>query len=146
MAPRSRTAPSAHPSLASADARIGFALAGGPHAPERARTWLQSRVTWLPEEAHKQLMLLASELVTNAVRHGGAGEGERIGVAVWATDGGVGVEVTDAGPGFTPADRGGPLEEPGGWGLVLVEKMSERWGVVRDQRTHVWFELAAPAG
>lgn len=102
-------------------------------------------MTWLPEEAHKQVMLLASELVTNAVRHGGAGEGERIGVAVWATDGGVGVEVTDGGPGFTPAGRADPLDEPGGWGLVLVEKMSDRWGVVRDQRTHVWFELSAPA-
>jgi two-component sensor histidine kinase len=145
MAPRIRTAPSAQSLLATADARIRFAIAGGPKAPERARTWLQSRVTWLPEEAHKQLMLLASELVTNAVRHGGAGEGERIGVAVWATDGGVGVEVSDAGPGFTPAGRADALEEPGGWGLVLVEKMSERWGVVRDQRTHVWFELSAAA-
>jgi anti-sigma regulatory factor (Ser/Thr protein kinase) len=140
MAPRIQTAP--QPLLATADARIRFAIAGGPQAPERARTWLQNRVTWLPEESHKQLMLLASELVTNAVRHGGAGEGERIGVAVWATGGGAGVEVTDTGPGFTPTGRSDPLEEPGGWGLVLVEKMSERWGVVRDQRTHVWFELS----
>lgn len=145
MASRIRTAPSARPLLASADARIRFAISGGPHAPERARTWLQDRVTWLPEESHKQLMLLASELVTNAVRHGGAGEDERIGVAVWATDGGVGVEVTDTGPGFTPAGRTDPLEDPGGWGLVLVERMSARWGVVRDKRTHVWFELSAGA-
>lgn len=145
MAPRIRTAPSAQSLLASSDARIRYAVAGGPQAPERARTWLQSRVPWLPEESRKQLLLLTSELVTNAVRHGGAGEGERIGVAVWATESGVGVEVTDAGPGFTPTGRNDPIEDPGGWGLVLVESMSDRWGVVRDQRTHVWFELSAAA-
>ncbi len=132
--------------LASDDGRIRFAIAGGPQAPERARAWLESRVTWLADDALKQLLLLASELVNNAVRHGGAGKDELIGVAVWSTRDGVGVEISDAGPGFTPSDRHDPLDEPGGWGLVLVERMAERWGVVRDRRTRVWFELTATAG
>ncbi|MET0973182.1 MAG: ATP-binding protein [Thermoleophilaceae bacterium] len=143
MASPIRTAPDSRPLLAGTDARVRFAIPGGPHAPECARMRLQSHVTWLPEDAHKQLLLLTSELVTNAVRHGGSQESDRIGMAVWATDDGVGVEVTDAGPGFTPGHREGDVEDPGGWGLVLVESMSDRWGVVRDQRTHVWFELSA---
>ena len=142
MAPL-RTAPSTRPLLASTDARVRFAIPGGPQAPERARKRLQSHVTWLPEAVHKQLLLLTSELVTNAVRHGGAEESDRIGMAVWATTDGVGVEVTDAGTGFQPTARAADADEPGGWGLVLVESLSERWGVVRDQRTHVWFELSA---
>lgn len=142
MASPIRTAPASRPLLASTDARVRFAIPGGPHAPERARTRLQNHVTWLADDVQKQLLLLTSELVTNAVRHGGSAETDRIGMAVWATEDGVGVEVTDAGAGFTPSGRVDPVDEPGGWGLVLVESMSDRWGVVRDQRTHVWFELS----
>jgi two-component sensor histidine kinase len=130
-------------SLASDDSRIRFAIAGGPQAPERARAWIESRVRWLPGSVRTQVLLLTSELVNNAVRHGGADKGELIGVAVWPTTDGIAVEVSDAGPGFTPHERDEPLDEPGGWGLVLVERMAERWGVVRDGRTRVWFELAA---
>ena len=60
-----------------------------------------------------------------------------------AVDGGVGVA---GDPGrFSPEERDAPLDEPGGWGLVLVDQMAERWGVVRDERTRVWFELATAA-
>ncbi len=143
MAAQTTTAPHATPPLASGDGRIRFAIAGGPQAPERARAWIESRVPWLPKEARTQVLLLSSELVNNAVRHGGANKGELIGVALWPTSQGIGVEVSDAGPGFAPHERDEPLDEPGGWGLVLVERMAERWGVVRDGRTRVWFELAA---
>lgn len=146
MAAQTTTAPRAAAPLASGDGRIRFAIAGGPQAPERARAWIESRVSWLPADARQQLLLLSSELVNNAVRHGGADKGELIGVALWPTGHGVGVEVSDAGPGFTPGEREDPLDVPGGWGLVLVERMAERWGVVRDRRTRVWFELAAEAG
>jgi anti-sigma regulatory factor (Ser/Thr protein kinase) len=133
------------PLLASGDGRIRLVVGGGPQAPERVRAWLQRSVQWLPEETHKQLLLLGSELVNNAVRHGGADEHERIGVAIWATADGVGMEVSDTGLGFAPGGRVEPIDEPGGWGLVLVESMSARWGVVRDRRTRVWFELEAAA-
>jgi anti-sigma regulatory factor (Ser/Thr protein kinase) len=147
MAAETSTAPNAATApLSSGDQRIRFAIAGGPQAPERARAWLEHRVAWLSEDARQQLLLLSSELVNNAVRHGGAGKGELIGVAIWATRDGVGVEVSDAGPGFTPHTRQARIDEPGGWGLVLVERMAARWGVVRDRRTRVWFELAAQAG
>jgi anti-sigma regulatory factor (Ser/Thr protein kinase) len=146
MAPRSSTASHAPAQLASPDRRLRVALRGGPLAAERARAWLGERVPWLGENERGQLLLLCTELVNNAVRHGGASEGELIGIAVWPTDVGVGVEVSDAGPGFTPAKRREPLDEPGGWGLVLVDRLAERWGVRRDGRTRVWFELAAEAG
>ena len=32
-------------------------------------------------------------------------------------------------------------DRPGGWGLALVESMSDRWGIERGDRTRVWFEL-----
>ena len=33
-------------------------------------------------------------------------------------------------------------DEGGGWGLRLLDKVSERWGV-HEGSTHVWFELRA---
>ena len=120
--------------------RLG--IAGGPRAPERVRAWLKSAASWLPEELERNLLLLTCELVNNSVVHGQAGERDVIEIELRATATGVRAEVTDPGPGFAPPGRERPIDEPGGWGLVLVERMAERWGVERDGRTRVWFELA----
>lgn len=33
-------------------------------------------------------------------------------------------------------------EPPGGWGLMLVGEIADRWGVETDDGTCVWFEMA----
>jgi signal transduction histidine kinase len=122
--------------------RLRRAVAGGVRAPERARAWLQSAIGTLPEELERTLLLLTSEMVNNSVRHGNAGDEDLIEIELWAAAGTIRVQVSDSGPGFAPAVRDRPLDEPGGWGLVLIDRMSERWGVAHDGRTRVWFELA----
>ena len=122
------------PAIGGRQRQLSIAVAGGPRAPERARAWLG-------EDNERALELLLSELVNNAVRHGGACDGELIELELRAVEGGVAVRVSDPGPGFAPMERDKSIDEPGGWGLVLVDQMSERWGVVHDGRTHVWFEL-----
>ena len=118
--------------------------AGGPRAPERVRAWLQATTEWLPRELEANLVLLTCELVNNAVRHGGAVEDQIIELELSALDGGhVRVQVSDPGVGFEHAPRDQPLDEEGGWGLVLIESMAESWGVEHEERTRVWFELAA---
>ena len=129
------------PALGTPRKRLRIAIAGGSRAPERARSWIESAASWLPAELESTLLLLTCELVNNAVRHGGADRDDLIEVELRAIEGGIGALVTDPGPGFAPADRERALEEPGGWGLVLVDQMSVRWGVVHDDRTRVWFEL-----
>jgi serine/threonine-protein kinase RsbW len=84
------------------------------------------------------LRLLVSELVTNAVRHGGHDEPVEI-HAMWNSE--VRVEVVDHGNGFSPAPRAGELDEPGGLGLFLVGRLADRWGVETDSATRVWFVL-----
>jgi anti-sigma regulatory factor (Ser/Thr protein kinase) len=121
---------------------LRLSIAGGPRAPERARAWLQSAVAWLPDEVEQNLLLLTSELVNNSVVHGHADEGDVIEIELQATAAGVRAQVSDPGPGFVPCGREHSIDEPGGWGLVLVDRMSTRWGVERGERTHVWFELA----
>ena len=92
----------------------------------------------LADGAHDTLRLLVSEVVTNAVRHGGDGQPVEL-HARWNSE--VRVEVSDHGEGFTPAPRLGQLDEPGGFGLFLIGRLADRWGVNTDDGTTVWFVL-----
>ena len=85
--------------------------------------------------------LLVSELVTNCVRHARFQEGEAIEVSVIVDDV-LRVEVHDPGPGFEHRIRGPvhPLK-PAGWGLLLVDRLTDRWGVDQTSGTNVWFEI-----
>jgi anti-sigma regulatory factor (Ser/Thr protein kinase) len=121
---------------------VRLRIAGGPHAPARARAWLQSATSWLPRELESNLLLLTSELVNNSVIHGKAGDQDVIEIEVRATSEGVRAQVSDPGRGFAPRERAHAMDEPGGWGLVLVERVADRWGVEHNGRSSVWFELA----
>ena len=134
------------PAISTPRKRLRIAIAGGSRAPERDRSWIESAASWLPSELESTLLLLTCELVNNAVRHGGAAEDQVIELELSALDGGrVRVQVSDPGVGFEHTPRDQPLDEEGGWGLVLIESMAEDWGVEHGERTRVWFELAAPA-
>ena len=96
----------------------------------------------LPEEVLGDVRLLVSELVTNALRHAGLGDNDRIELAVGVTDAAVRVEVTDHGRGFDPQAIPTDPEVAEGWGLYLVATLSDRWGAESDEgATRVWFEL-----
>lgn len=84
--------------------------------------------------------LLTSELVTNAVRHGASDDKESILLHARCEDDRVRVEVCDEGPGFEPAPDERGMLEPGGHGLLLVETLAARWGVIRGAPSCVWFE------
>jgi two-component sensor histidine kinase len=143
MPTTTRVAPRLQPvPVAGSSTALRLSIAGGPRAPERARAWLQSAADWLPDEVGRNLLLLTCELVNNSVLHGQAGERDLIEIELHRTETGVRAEVSDTGPGFAPKERDKDLDEPGGWGLVLVQSIAKRWGVERDRRTRVWFELA----
>lgn len=121
--------------------RATFQLSGGVEAPARARKIVTVTIgVVLPEDQAYQVSLLASEIVSNSVMHGRAGVNDHIELVLsWDPDR-VRLEVTDEGPGFGAAEQ--DLERFGGWGLTLVESISDEWGVERGERTRVWFELA----
>jgi anti-sigma regulatory factor (Ser/Thr protein kinase) len=85
------------------------------------------------------LRLVISEVITNAVRHGGSGD---MVVAVTPKAGYLCVQVTDTGDGFAPRPRAFGPDEDGGFGLFLVEQLTRRWGLTRENsNTRVWFEF-----
>jgi anti-sigma regulatory factor (Ser/Thr protein kinase) len=94
----------------------------------------------------KDAQLLTTELVANAVHHGGAA-GSRIVLTVRATEHLLRVEVSDRGAGFDPGRVSVPTrrEAGGGWGLPIVATVADRWGVERDQSTRAWSEIDRPA-
>jgi anti-sigma regulatory factor (Ser/Thr protein kinase) len=84
--------------------------------------------------------VLVSELVTNAVRHGGAQRDCTVVVHVALAQEVMRIEVCDQGPGFTAPRTPRARSQGGGNGLVLLDRMSSRWGVAVDGCTCVWFE------
>ena len=111
-------------------------------APGRARNAVASVCADVDRGLARDARLLVSELVTNSVLHG---DGDRIRLVLDLDHRGrLRCEVIDGGDGFVPLARAADRTESGGWGLELVERLSERWGV-REGSTHVWFEITPVA-
>ena len=114
-------------------------ITGGPEAAARARRAITGLRGDLDPSLLETLRLLVTEVVANSVRHARA---DAVTLRVEVGPHAVRTEVTDPGPGFDPAQTGAPREDHSGWGLFLVERLAERWGVARaGSVTRVWFEL-----
>jgi anti-sigma regulatory factor (Ser/Thr protein kinase) len=113
----------------------------GPEAAAWARNALYAVEKDVDEDLMADVRLLVSELVTNSVRHSGVGPPESVGLDVAVDEETIRVEVRDRGRGFEPRPREAGRTRPGGWGLYLVDRLADRWGVVRNHVTRVWFEI-----
>jgi anti-sigma regulatory factor (Ser/Thr protein kinase) len=115
---------------------------GGPHAGARARRLVNRELSGrLSDEALADVRLLVTELVANGVWHGGAGPGTTLHVSVSGDDDAVRIEVENPGTDGNPAQRHPDMQGGGGLGLHIVERVASRWGVRREPRIAVWFEL-----
>ena len=112
-------------------------LASVPEAPGQARDAVAPLRGRIGDRALADVRLVISELVSNAVRHA---PGEPISLSVNVDeDGVVHGEIEDRGAGgvrLRPTRPG----EPGGYGLEIVDALTDDWGV-GDGPTRVWFEL-----
>jgi anti-sigma regulatory factor (Ser/Thr protein kinase) len=120
-------------------------IAGGPAAAARAREMLSEALAdSITGEAMHDVLLLTTELITNAVRHADVDEGRTLELTVHNEPRRLRVAVTDPGGATTPQVQSLDVSVPGGMGLFLVEQISSRWGAERAAggATQVWFELA----
>ena len=117
---------------------VSVGIPRDPTAPREARRAVERMGDRIAPDIAPDVKLLVSELITNSVKYGGPG-------AVTlkletAEPRHLRVEVVDQGAGFVPVARTRPATEVGGWGLHLVQTLSNRWGVYEGS-THVWFEI-----
>jgi anti-sigma regulatory factor (Ser/Thr protein kinase) len=121
--------------------RIEVEFEAGPTAAASARNALLALDGRVDENLLADVRLLVSELVTNSVRHSGLQHRDPVRMQVQVTESTLRVEVADHGEGFEPQPRDMDRSRPGGWGLYLVDELSDRWGVARDNLNRVWFEM-----
>jgi anti-sigma regulatory factor (Ser/Thr protein kinase) len=128
------------------DEALELTLPAGPNAASAARGALTRRFsTSLTVGALDDARLLVTELISNSLRHAAMRSGDRVSLHAWVRDGLVRVEVRDPGRNG-PVRMREPAPHDGGYGLLLVQRLSRRWGVERNDETVVWFELPARSG
>jgi serine phosphatase RsbU (regulator of sigma subunit)/anti-sigma regulatory factor (Ser/Thr protein kinase) len=114
-----------------------------PSSPRAARRFLAALLTsWrMPEMLEGDAALLLSELATNAVLHA------RSPFTVIARFDGAHL-ILEVGDGSQAQPRLGIRDDrgtPGGRGLMLIDTISSRWGILRTTNgKRVWFELPVP--
>jgi anti-sigma regulatory factor (Ser/Thr protein kinase) len=122
--------------------QIDLRLFPSSEAGSAARHSLDRLEGGLPPEKLENVRLVVSELVTNSVRHAGLSPDQQISLAVVMSDGAVRGRVCDPGPGFEKPCAPRPKTDlSGGWGLPIVERICDRWGVERNGCACVWFEI-----
>lgn len=102
---------------------------------------------WIPAENEESqavvddVLLLVSEVITNACLHtDGPTE-----LVLHCTDQRLRVEVADSSTEHPRIRPPGSVAQPGGHGLLVVQRLAHRWGsAVREDGKTVWLEVASP--
>ncbi|WP_420715732.1 ATP-binding protein [Streptomyces sp. SBT349] len=128
-------------------------LVGTSGVVSRAREFARGALHdwgWLPsatEEARaaaEDVLLVVSELVTNACLHAGGPEELRVGRGAKLLR----IEVQDRGEGVPALRTSRRAGRPGGHGMFIVQRLCLDWGVVHEAGAPgktVWAELTGPA-
>jgi two-component sensor histidine kinase len=115
--------------------------------PRLARRALDGQLAYLGTDAESRMRLVMTEIVTNAIRHGHLDPEDRVHVTVDLTSDGARVEVRQA----TRAEAAIEVDrrDDGGYGLRLVDELTDAWGIEPGPPGIVWFEIGTsddPAG
>lgn len=120
---------------------VSLALPSDSTAPGRAREAVRD----IPEldAIRDDASLIVSELVTNAVKHSGATDGDRITLSVFVDGDRVKIQVHDpARTDLIPQVRNLRSQDVGGLGLRLVSRIARRWDTECRNGRIVWADLA----
>jgi serine/threonine-protein kinase RsbW len=118
--------------------RLPYSTAAARQARELAREFLPAG---LDEAQAIEFLVMVSEIVGNAVRHGQPEADGRIGLRLDDEHDVVRAIVTDAAPEFTfhrDTFEKANLEH---MGLLMVDGLADHWGLSLDGKKAVWFEM-----
>jgi anti-sigma regulatory factor (Ser/Thr protein kinase) len=128
------------------EVRASLTLSAVPQSAGAARRFIADicNAAQLGEDDCSLAALLTSELVTNAIRHGGS----RAVIDAHAPGGVLRVSVRDDNPALPVVGLRPDLTAESGRGLHLVEALATRWGVEEsgNDGKAVWFEIDLDAG
>jgi two-component sensor histidine kinase len=118
--------------------RALYKIEAQPEGPAQARRIIAEELaTRVSDRVLDDVKLMVSELITNGIVHGSTERGVPV-VLDLLVNGDIRCRVLDSGRGLTAGLR---PNSPGGWGLQVVERLADRWGMrCSPQRTEVWFE------
>ncbi len=124
-------------------AHVMFVSTALPHdlsAPSQARAQVRQTLRqWGLTEVLDDAELVVSELVANAVRHAAT----PVVLTLAHRHGHLMIAVQDAAPDRLPEPRSAGDEDAGGRGMLLVDRLAQRWGCCSAQDAKVvWAELA----
>jgi anti-sigma regulatory factor (Ser/Thr protein kinase) len=108
-----------------------------PESVAEARRAVGELLDGLDDRTQDGVRVIISELVTNALRHG---PDRPISLRLRRDGESIRGEVEDEGHGKVQIWRERDRGASGGYGLPIVDAMSDRWGV-QDGTSRVWFEL-----
>ncbi|MGH2785230.1 MAG: ATP-binding protein [Actinomycetota bacterium] len=120
---------------------LDVVIPAGIEAPRKARRLLQGVLRRIPQERADDVRLMVNELVTNSVKHASVESGAPIRVHIEIDGDALRGEVSDQGVGFRIRPMARERAEESGYGLRLVQKMADRWGLKVRNGTCVWFEI-----
>jgi anti-sigma regulatory factor (Ser/Thr protein kinase) len=95
----------------------------------------------LPQPILEDAQLLASELVTNSIRHAGLDAADEVRIRATRSGSKLRIDIYDRSRSELHPLAGSIRPVPGsvsGWGLYLVDHMANRWGSMPGR---YWFEL-----
>jgi anti-sigma regulatory factor (Ser/Thr protein kinase) len=125
------------------EAHFSASFDSDEYAPRAARSEIAERLRELGFDGDFELIvLLASEVVTNAVVHAPGSADAPIELTGDLKGTSLRLSVTNAGPPFAWSPVRLPHAGPHGRGLALVDGNARAWGVAHDHGTTcVWFEV-----
>jgi hypothetical protein len=109
----------------------------GPTGAGDARRALVALERSLPAKAYAAIRLLVSQLVADARWHPSR-TASSLGLKVVPQRSFVRVEVTDI---VDEPNRGPDQLAASGWDILLLDELSDRWGILEGTTSDVWFEI-----
>ena len=110
-----------------------------PQAVGAARRVLRAWEGHFEPDLFYDLSLCVSELVTNRIRQAGSEGGDQIELVVRRSEALVRAEVREPKPNVVVTQP--PVESLADWGMFIVDRVADRWGVNRGEGTVVWCEI-----
>jgi serine/threonine-protein kinase RsbW len=114
-----------------------------PPSVQKVRTALiEALVDEVPTMVLNDAVLIGSELASNVIRHARLDPTASFDVSATVAAGVLRLEVIDGGRGFSPPpDRASMDEAEGGRGLLLIELLSQSWGILAGPAFGVWVNM-----